>query len=335
VLWQHLFWFFGHPEVYIVALPFFGIITEVIPVFSRKPLFGYKGMVFATLSIGALSMTVWAHHMFATGAVLLPFFSFMTFLIAVPTGIKFFNWIGTMWKGSITFESPMLFSIGFLVTFLFGGLTGVLLASPPIDWHVADSYFVVAHFHYVLFGTIVFAAYAGIYFWFPKIVGRFLDENLGKLHFWMTFIGFHTTFLVQHWLGNEGMPRRYGDYLASDGFTVLNTVSSIGAFLLGASMLPFLWNIYKSYLYGEVATKDDPWGHANSLEWATSCPPPRHNFVELPRIRSERPAFDLHYPQYRERLQMEAHAGKRREPYVSETLNGTGKRQGPNDPDFT
>ena len=219
MLWQHLFWFFGHPEVYIVALPFFGIITEVIPVFSRKPIFGYKGLVGATIAIAALSMSVWAHHMFATGQVLLPFFSFLSFLIAVPTGMKFFNWIGTMWRGQISFETPMLFAIGFLVTFLFGGLSGVLLASPPIDFHVSDSYFVVAHFHYVLFGTIVFAVFAGIYFWFPKMFGRMLDERLGKVHFWLTFIGFHTTFLVQHWLGNEGMPRRYADYLPSDGFT--------------------------------------------------------------------------------------------------------------------
>ena len=187
MLWQHLFWFFGHPEVYIVALPFFGIITEVIPVFSRKPIFGYKGLVAATIAIAALSMSVWAHHMFATGQVLLPFFSFLSFLIAVPTGMKFFNWIGTMWRGQITFETPMLFAIGFLVTFLFGGLSGVLLASPPIDFHVSDSYFVVAHFHYVLFGTIVFAVYAGIYFWFPKMFGRMLDERLGKVHFWLTF----------------------------------------------------------------------------------------------------------------------------------------------------
>ena len=221
LLWQHLFWFFGHPEVYIIALPFFGIVSEIFPVFSRKPIFGYTTLIYATLSIAALSVAVWAHHMYATGAVLLPFFSFMTFLIAVPTGIKFFNWIGTMWKGQLTFETPMLFSVGFLVTFLLGGLSGVLLASPPIDFHVTDSYFVVAHFHYVLFGTIVFATYAGIYFWFPKMTGRLLDERLGKLHFWLTFIGFHTTFLVQHWVGDEGMPRRYADYLATDGFTTL------------------------------------------------------------------------------------------------------------------
>ncbi len=296
LLWQHLFWFFGHPEVYIVALPFFGIISEIIPVFSRKPIFGYKGLVAATLGIAALSMSVWAHHMFATGQVLLPFFSFLSFLIAVPTGIKFFNWIGTMWRGQISFETPMLFAIGFLITFLLGGLSGVMLAAPPIDWHVSDSYFVVAHFHYVLFGTIVFAVYGGVYFWFPKMTGRMLDEKLGKVHFWLTFIGFHTTFLVQHWLGAEGMPRRYGDYLATDGFTLLNTISTVGAFILGASTLPFLYNVWHSYKAGPIVEVDDPWGHGMSLEWATSCPPPLRNFDRMPRIRSERPAFDLHFP---------------------------------------
>jgi cytochrome c oxidase subunit 1 len=296
MLWQHLFWFFGHPEVYIVALPFFGIISEIIPVFSRKPVFGYKGLVAATLGIAALSMSVWAHHMFATGQVLLPFFSFLSFMIAVPTGMKFFNWIGTMWRGQLTFETPMLFALGFLVTFLFGGLSGVMLAAPPIDFHVSDTYFVVAHFHYVLFGTIVFAVYGGVYFWFPKMTGRMMDERLGKVHFWLTIIGFNTTFLVQHWLGAEGMPRRYGDYLPTDGFTGLNTVSSIGAFILGGSTLPFLYNVWKSYKTGPLVTVDDPWGHGMSLEWATSCPPPLRNFDRMPRIRSERPAFDLHFP---------------------------------------
>jgi cytochrome c oxidase subunit 1 len=307
ILWQHLFWFFGHPEVYIVALPYFGIVTEIVPVFSRKPLFGYKTMVFATVAITALSFAVWAHHMFATGAVLLPFFSFMTFLIAIPTGVKFFNWIGTMWKGQLTFESPMLWAVGFMVTFLLGGLTGVILAAPALDFHVTDTYFVVAHFHYVLFGTIVFATFGGIYFWFPKMTGRMLNEPLAKLHFWTTFIGFHTTFLVQHWLGAQGMPRRYADYLATDGFTTLNMVSTIGAFLLGLSVLPFIWNVVRSYRYGERVDVDDPWGFGNSLEWATTCPPPRHNFLELPRIRSERPAFELHYPHMIERLRVESH----------------------------
>ncbi|WP_408660358.1 cytochrome c oxidase subunit I [Jatrophihabitans sp.] len=336
ILWQHLFWFFGHPEVYILALPFFGIVSEIFPVFSRKPLFGYKGLVLATLSIAALSLTVWAHHMFATGVVLLPFFSFLSFLIAVPTGLKFFNWIGTLWRGSITFESPMLFSMGFLVTFLFGGLTGVVLASPPADFHVSDSYFVVAHFHYVLFGTIVFAAYAGVYFWFPKFTGRYMDERLGKLHFWLTFIGFHTTFLVQHWLGAEGFPRRYVDYLPGDGFTTLNTISSVGAFLLGASMLPFLYNVYKSYRFGEIATADDPWGHGNSLEWATSCPPPRHNFTSMPRIRSDRPAFEAHYPHLIPRLEREAHADKKHRAVESAgqaAIGAEGSRAGQRDPD--
>jgi cytochrome c oxidase subunit 1 len=269
-------------------------------------------MVFATVAITGLSAVVWAHHMFATGAVLLPFFSIMTFFIAVPTGIKFFNWIGTMWKGHLTFETPMLWSVGFMVTFLFGGLTGVILASPPLDFHVTDSYFVVAHFHYVLFGTIVFATFAGIYFWFPKMTGRMLDERLGKWHFWTTFIGFHTTFLVQHWLGDEGMPRRYADYLTSDGFTTLNTISTIGAFILGASTLPFIWNVVKSYRYGEQVLVDDPWGFGNSLEWATTCPPPRHNFLDLPRIRSERPAFELHHPEAVERMEEERHVRSKR-----------------------
>ena len=311
ILWQHLFWFFGHPEVYIVALPFFGIVSEVFPVFSRKPVFGYRGLVYATFGITALSVAVWAHHMFATGAVLLPFFSFMTFMIAVPTGIKFFDWIGTMWHGQITFETPMLWACGFLVTFLAGGLTGVILASPALDFHVSDTYFVVAHFHYVLFGTIVFATFSGIYFWFPKMTGRFPDERLGKFHFWTTFVGFHVTFLVQHWLGTMGMPRRYANYLPSDGFTTLNTISTIGAFILGASILPFLWNIFRSLRYGEVTTADDPWGYGNSLEWATSSPPPRHNFDSLPRIRSERPAFELHHPHMAERLNAEAHPARR------------------------
>jgi cytochrome c oxidase subunit 1 len=296
LLWQHLFWFFGHPEVYIVALPFFGIISEIIPVFSRKPIFGYKGLVAATLGIAALSMSVWAHHMFATGQVLLPFFSFLSFLIAVPTGMKFFNWIGTMWRGQISFETPMLFAIGFLVTFLLGGLSGVLLASPPIDFHVSDSYFVVAHFHYVLFGTIVFAVYGGVYFWFPKMTGRMMDERWGKIHFWLTIIGFNMTFLVQHWLGAEGMPRRYADYSPLDHWTNLNTISTIGSFIIGVSTLPFLYNVWKSYKTGRIVEVDDPWGHGQSLEWATSCPPPLRNFDRMPRIRSERPAFDAKFP---------------------------------------
>ncbi len=308
ILWQHLFWFFGHPEVYIIALPFFGLVTEILPVFSRKPIFGYVGLVAATLAIGALSISVWAHHMFVTGAVNLPFFSFMTFMIAVPTGVKFFNWIGTMWGGSIRLDSPMLWSIGFLTTFLFGGLTGIILASPPLDFQVSDTYFVVAHFHYVLFGTVVFAMFAGFYFWWPKFYGYMLDEPLAKVHFWLTFTGFHTTFLVQHWLGVEGMQRRIADYLPGEGFTFLNQLSTVGAFLLGIGQLPFLWNVWKSHRTAPRVTVDDPWGWGRSLEWATSCPPPRHNFRSLPRIRSESPAFDANHPELSEAPQWEPRA---------------------------
>ncbi|MGW2800561.1 aa3-type cytochrome oxidase subunit I [Streptomyces sp. NPDC001269] len=297
IVWQHLFWFFGHPEVYIVALPFFGIVSEILPVFSRKPMFGYLPMIGATIAITMLSAVVWAHHMFATGAVLLPFFSLMSFLIAVPTGIKFFAWIGTMHRGSLSFETPMLWSLGFLVSFLLGGLSGVLIASPPIDFHVTDSYFIVAHLHYVLFGTVVFAMFGGFYFWWPKFTGKLLDERLGKVHFWLLFPGFQLTFLVQHWLGAEGMPRRYADYLPADGFTLLNTLSSAGALLLGISTLPFLYNVWRTAQHGEKVSEDDPWGYGRALEWATSCPPPRHNFLALPRVRSESPAFDLHHPE--------------------------------------
>jgi cytochrome c oxidase subunit 1 len=295
MLWQHLFWFFGHPEVYILALPFFGIVTEILPVFSRKPIFGYKGLIAATIAIAALSVSVWAHHMFASGKVLLPFFSFMTFLIGVPTGVKIFNWVGTMWRGHVTFETPMLWVMGFLVTFLFGGITGIILASPPLNFAVSASYFVVAHFHYVLFGTVVFAMFAGFYFWWPKFTGRMLNERLGKIHFWTLFFGFHLTFLIQHWLGIKGFPRRYADYLATDGFTYMNMVSTVGSFLLALSMIPFFVNVWITRNSPKVEV-DDPWGYGSSLEWATSCPPPRHNFTSMPRIRSERPAFDLHHP---------------------------------------
>ena len=297
VLWQHLFWFFGHPEVYILALPFFGIASEILPVFSRKPIFGYKGLVAATIGIAALSVAVWAHHMFATGQVLLPFFSLMTFLIGVPTGVKFFNWIGTMWRGAITFETPMLWVMGFLITFLLGGLTGIMLASPPLDFSVSATYFVVAHFHYVLFGTVVFAMFAGYYFWWPKLTGRMLNERLGKIHFWLLFVGFHMTFLIQHWAGIKGFPRRYADYLPGDGFTFMNEISTYGSILLAISMIPWFMNIWISRNAPQVNV-DDPWGYSASLEWATSCPPPRHNFTKMPRIRSERPAFDLHHPEY-------------------------------------
>ena len=297
ILWQHLFWFFGHPEVYIIALPFFGIVSEIFPVFSRKPIFGYKTLVYATIAIAALSMTVWAHHMYVTGSVLLPFFALMTMLIAVPTGVKIFNWIGTMWRGSVTFETPIVFALGFLISFVFGGLTGVILASPPLDFHVSDSYFVVAHFHYVVFGTVVFAMFAGFYFWWPKFTGKMLNESLGHIHFWSLFVGFHMTFLVQHWLGVMGMPRRYATYLPEDGFTWMNQLSTAGSIILALSMIPFFLNVYLTVRNGDKVTVNDPWGYGRSLEWATSCPPPRHNFKSIPRVRSEAPAFDANHPE--------------------------------------
>jgi cytochrome c oxidase subunit I len=297
ILWQNEFWFFGHPEVYILALPFFGIATEILPVFSRKPLFGYRTLIAATIAIAGLSMTVWAHHMFTTGAVLLPFFSFMTFLIAIPTGVKFFNWAGTMWHGQLTFEPPILYTIGFLIVFLFGGITGVLLASPPLDFAVSDTYFVVAHFHYVLAGTVLFEMFAGLYFWWPKMTGKMLNSKLGKFQFWLMFIGFNMTFLVQHWTGVEGQVRRTANYPDLPGnVTTLNDISTVGSWLLALSVLMFLWNVYITWRFGKRVTEDDPWGYCSSLEWATTCPAPRHNFYRIPRIRSERPAFDLHYP---------------------------------------
>jgi cytochrome c oxidase subunit 1 len=293
VLWQHLFWFFGHPEVYILALPFFGIISEVVPVFSRKPLFGYRAVVLSTLLIGAYSMSVWAHHMFTTGAVNLPFFALSSFIIAVPTGIKIFNWVATMFRGQLTFPTPMLFATGFIYLFTLGGITGVIVASPPLDFHLHDTYYVVAHFHNVLVGGSVFALFAGIYFWFPKMTGRRLSERLGKLHFWSWLVGFILTFLPQYQLGAQGMPRRYADYAADAGWTGLNIASTAGAFLMGVGILPFLAAVVLA-LRRRPDQPADPWG-ANSLEWWTTSPPPHHNFTSLPAIRSERPVFDARH----------------------------------------
>ena len=297
LLWQHMFWFFGHPEVYILALPFFGVVSEIIPVFSRKPIFGYKTLVYATIAIGALSMTVWAHHMYVTGAVLLPFFALLTMLIAVPTGVKIFNWIGTMFRGSVTFETPMLFALGFVFNFIFGGLTGVILASPPLDFHLSDNYFIVAHFHYVVVGALIFGLFGGLYFWWPKWTGKMMNERLGQLHFWLFFIGFHATFLIQHWLGVVGMPRRYATYLPEDGFTWMNQLSTVGAFIMAISLVPWIINVYITWRFAPKVTVNDPWGSGRSLEWATACPAPRHNFTSIPRIRSESPAFDLNHPE--------------------------------------
>jgi len=294
LLWQNLFWFFGHPEVYILALPFFGIVTEVLPVFSRKPVFGYKGMVFATLSIAALSTGVWAHHMFTTGAVLLPFFSLLSLLIAVPTGIKFFNWIGTMWRGQLLFRTPMMFSLGFLFAFLMGGVTGVMLAAPPIDFFTHDTYFVVAHFHQVLFGTAVFAGFAGLYYWYPKMFGRMLNEKLGHWHFWLTFIGFWLTFMPQYVVGLKGMPRRVAYYPSGLGWQIYNQLSTIGAFMIALGFLLLLINFVVSWR-NPVLAGDNPWD-AHTLEWFTTSPPPHHNYTHLPPIRSERPTWDYNHP---------------------------------------
>jgi cytochrome c oxidase subunit 1 len=294
ILWQNLFWFFGHPEVYILALPYFGIVTEVLATMSKKPVFGYKGMVGATLSIGALSMGVWAHHMYTSGAVLLPFFAALSLLIAVPTGIKFFNWIGTMWRGTLTLNTAMLFCLGFLVMVLFGGITGVILAQPVLDFQLHNTYFVVAHFHYVMFGGSAFAAFAGLYYWYPKMTGRKLDERIGVLSFAVMFIGFNLAFFPQHTLGLRGMPRRIETYDSHLGWNFLNMLSSIGAYIVGIGVLISVWNFFVSFRKGELAG-DNPWD-GQTLEWACSSPPPDHNFEALPPIRSERPVWDANHP---------------------------------------
>ena len=293
LLWQHIFWFWGHPEVYILALPFFGMVTEIIPVFSKKPLFGYKGMVFATLTIAALSLGVWAHHMFTTGAVLLPFFSIMSLLIAVPTGIKIFNWIGTMWGGKLHFSTAMLMAIGFVATFLIGGITGIYLASPPLDFFTHDTYFVIAHFHSVV-RALTMGAFAGIYFWFPKITGKMLHEGWGKWQFWTLFIGTQVFTLPGYLVGLHGMPRRMAVYPNNPSWQTLNQWESVGALLIGISTLLFVVNVVASYRKPIVAG-DNPWD-ASALEWFTSSPPPHHNFTSLPPIRSERPVWDYNHP---------------------------------------
>ena len=293
ILWQNVFWFYSHPAVYVMVLPAMGMISEILPVFSRKPLFGYKAFVFATAGIGALGFSVWAHHMFTTGQVFLPFFSLMTFLIAVPTGVKMFNWIFTLWRGKLTLSTPLLFALGFLSMFLIGGIDGAFSASVPIDFALQDTYWIVSHLHYVLFGGSVFGLFAGIYYWFPKMTGRMLSEGLGKAQFVLMFIGFNLTFFPMHVLGLSGMPRRIADYASTAGWNELNLVASIGGFIIASSMIPFLVNVAVSLRGGRIAG-DDPW-EANTLEWATSSPPPPYNFDHLPEIRSERPLFDLRH----------------------------------------
>ncbi len=294
ILYQHLFWFFGHPEVYVMILPYFGVISEVISVFSRKPVFGYVGLVLSAFAIAGLSMGVWAHHMFTTGAVTNGFFSGMSFLIAVPTGVKYWNWIGTMWKGKLEMSAAMLFAMGFLCNFLIGGISGVMVASPPIDYHVEDSYFLVAHFHYTLGGGALFAIFAAVYFWFPKMFGVRLNETLGKINFWTMFVGFNCTFLPMFFMGIEGMPRRVYTYAPIADLPWLNALASVGAGIIAISAIVFVLNVILSRVVREPAG-DDPW-RANTLEWATTSPPPEFNFHALPPIRSERPLWDMRHP---------------------------------------
>src|SRR6188472_4379380 len=302
LLWQHLFWFFGHPEVYIMVLPGFGIISEVLPVFARKPIFGYKAIAAATILIAFLGLLVWAHHMFSTPSpvFVLIFFMMSSFLIAVPTGVKIFNWVATLWRGTIEFKVALLFAVGFLGTFLLGGITGIFLAVFPVDWQLTDTYFVVAHFHYVLMGGAVFAAFAAIYYWFPKITGRLLGEGLGKASFWLMLVGFWVTFLIQHSIGLDGMPRRVYEYPDIGHLELYNLISTIGAFILGLGILLTIINVARGAKRGVVAGPD-PW-KANTLEWFTTSPPPVNNFDVIPRVRSVEPMKDI-------RRQVERQAG--------------------------
>jgi cytochrome c oxidase subunit 1 len=292
LIWQHAFWFFGHPEVYILILTAWGIISEILPAFSGKPLYGYRGVVLSFLLVTALSFTVWAHHMFVTGAVELSFFSVTTEMISIPTGVLFFNWLATLWRGKLRFEPPMLFALGFVAMFLIGGIDGVWMASPAMDFAIHDTYWVVAHIHYVLFGGAVFGIMAGIYFWFPKVTGRFLSRRLGIWHFWLQLIGFNLTFFPMHLLGLRGMPRRVADYPAGRGWTDLNSLATLGSYVIAISMILFFVNVFVSLRKPREAP-DDAWGSGNSLEWATTSPPPPHNFDTLPEVRSGRPVFDL------------------------------------------
>jgi cytochrome c oxidase subunit 1 len=296
VLWQHFFWFFGHPEVYILVLPAYGIASEIIPVFSRKVIFGYPMMVAATLAIGFIGGSVWAHHMFSVGlgAPVNTLFTATTMAIAVPTGIKIFNWLGTMWGGRISFATPMLFSVAFIFQFLVAGLTGIMLAVVPFTWQVTDTYFVVAHFHYTLIGGLVFLMFAGIYYWFPKATGRMLDERLGRWHFWLFLIGFNMTMGILHVAGLLGMPRRIYTYQTGHGWDTINLIASLGVIPQILGVLVFAANVLVSLRRGAVAG-DDPWD-AWTLEWTTTSPPPEYNFETVPEVRSRRPLWDLKHP---------------------------------------
>ena len=293
VLWQHLFWFFGHPEVYIMILPAFGIISEVLPVFARKPIFGYKAIAASTAAIGFLGLLVWAHHMFTTptATVVLAFFMLSSFAIAVPTGIKIFNWLATLWRGSLHFKTPLYFATGFIGLFVIGGISGIQMAVFPVDWQLHDTYFIVAHLHYVLFGGSVFGIFAGLYYWFPKMTGRMLSEGLGRLSFWVMFVGFNLTFLIQHSAGLSGMPRRIYWYPENAGWEGFNLISTIGSFMLGIGVMITVINVGLSYKRGQRAG-NDPW-KGNTLEWFTQSPPPENNFDIVPRVRSAEPMKDI------------------------------------------
>jgi cytochrome c oxidase subunit I len=296
MLWIHFFWIFGHPEVYVLVLPAFAIANEVIPVFSRKAIFGYPAMVAASVGIGFTSLAVWAHHMFTVGMSSAgnSFFVISTMVVGIFTGIKMFNWLATIWGGSITFSTPMLFCIGFLFQFLVAGLTGIMLAVAPWDWQLHNSYFLIAHFHYVLVGAIVMCIFAGFYYWFPKATGRLMNETLGKWHFWVFVIGFHMTFDTMHFVGLLGMPRSIYTYEPNRGWDTLNLIVSIGAFVQAIGVLIFVWNLVHSYVRGKLAGPD-PWD-AWTLEWATPSPPPAYNFAVEPEVRSRRPLWDIKHP---------------------------------------
>jgi cytochrome c oxidase subunit 1 len=300
ILWQHLFWIFGHPEVYILILPAMGIVSEILPVFSRKPLFGYKAIVLSGIFIAVTGFAVWSHHMFAVGLgpIANAYFATSTLIVAIPTGVKVFNWLATLWGGQIMLKTPMLFALAFIGLFTIGGISGVMHASPPSDLQQTDTYFIVAHFHYVLFGGAIFGLIAGFYYWFPKVTGRMLSESLGKWHFWLQFIGFNITFFPMHWLGLNGMPRRIYTYSSDLGFDALNMLATFGAFIMAASFLFFFYNIYRSARHGEVAGKD-PWD-GQTLEWTTDSPPKLHNFDEIPEVRSVRPLWDQKHPEVAE-----------------------------------
>ena len=297
VLWMHFFWIFGHPEVYVLVLPVFGILSEIVPVFSRKPIFGYSIMVVATLAIGFISLSVWAHHMFTVGMTSYAnaFFVASTAAIAVPTGIKIFNWLGTMWGGKIIFKVPMLFAVAAVCQMLIAGLTGIMLSAAPFDWQLGNSYFVVAHFHYVIVGVIVFGVFAAIYYWYPKVTGRMLSETLGRWHFWLFLIGFHLTFDFMHVPGLLGMPRRIYTYETGRGWDNWNLIVSIGVAFQALAILLWVVNVFRSYYKGEVAG-NDPW-NAWTLEWSTTSPPPDYNFRTIPVVRSARPLWDLKHPE--------------------------------------